>query len=304
MNTIILVIGLVYFIVINVIAFLTYGWDKHRAIKHQWRIPEATLILLGFLGGAVGAMIGRKIWHHKTQKIKFKVCVPISLVVTILLMLAVLFWSYVSAYYKAGDVALDTMKQAEKISLDGDYVFAPEQPSCGLVLYPGAKVDNKAYAPLAKELSEQGILCAVVSMPAHIAFFDEDAASDVMAKYPDIKEWYVGGHSLGGVVATSYVSKHLDDCKGMILLASYSTNNLQNENLRTLSIYGTEDQVLNRDSYEEHKSNLPTLKEFVIEGGNHAQFGDYGEQKGDGAATITASEQWMKTVNQIVSFVK
>lgn len=305
MNNIILLVGIGYFLLINAITFFTYGWDKRKAVKNQWRIPEATLILLGFLGGAIGAIIGRKVWHHKTQKIKFKICVPISLVVTILLMVLFAYFVFMSNGYKGQTDAKNAMKDAKKISMDGDYIFEAEDATCGLILYPGAMVDCKAYAPIAQALSEKGITCIVVSVPGNIALLDQDATADVIAQYPDIKDWYVGGHSLGGVAASNYVSSCNDTkIKGMVFLASYSTKDFHDSDLKVLSVYGSEDQVLNKDSYEENKSNLPTsLQEYVISGGNHAQFGDYGLQKGDGQATILPQEQWKKTVDDIAGFM-
>ena len=60
-----------YLIVINIISFLAYGIDKRLAIKKKWRISEQTLIGLGFIGGALGSLIGMNIWHHKTKKVLF-----------------------------------------------------------------------------------------------------------------------------------------------------------------------------------------------------------------------------------------
>ena len=76
------------------------------------------------------------------------------------------------------------------------------------------------------------------------------------------------------------------------------------ENMRVLSVYGSNDNVLNIDKYTECVNNLPAgFTELVIDGGNHAGFGDYGQQKGDGNATISHEEQWNITVNAIINFV-
>ena len=72
-----------YLVAINIIAFIAYGVDKYKAIKEKWRIPEATLIGLAALGGGVGALLGMQIWHHKTKKPKFRIFVPLFLVIWI-----------------------------------------------------------------------------------------------------------------------------------------------------------------------------------------------------------------------------
>ena len=171
-------------------------------------------------------------------------------------------------------------------------LFYPEKPVAGLVFYPGARVEFSSYSPLMHKLARSGILCVLVQMPADIALFYTDAAKGIPAQYPEIGTWYIGGHSLGGAAAAMYVQKHPDEYDGLLLLASYSSVDLRETGLNVISIYGENDLVLNRKSYEKYRSNLPeNVWELVIPGGNHAQFGSYGEQDGDGPAEITAKEQ-------------
>lgn len=75
-----------YLLAINVFAFLLYGADKKKARKGLWRIPEKTLLLSAALGGSVGAYIGMKVFHHKTQKAKFYIGVPVIFMLQILLL--------------------------------------------------------------------------------------------------------------------------------------------------------------------------------------------------------------------------
>ena len=171
-------------------------------------------------------------------------------------------------------------------------VFYPEKPVAGLVFYPGAKVEFSSYSPLMHKLARNGILCVLVEMPANIALFYTEAAKGIPEQYPEIDTWYIGGHSLGGSAAAMYAQEHPDDFDGLLLLASYSTVDLSETELNVISIYGENDLVLNRKSYEKNRSHLPEpVWELVIPGGNHAQFGSYGEQDRDGAAEITAKEQ-------------
>ena len=157
---------------------------------------------------------------------------------------------------------------------------------------------------LVSACADNGILCIAVKMPLHLAVLNINGADDVLDMYKDVEDWYIGGHSLGGAMAASYLQKNHIKYKGLILLAAYSTADLSHTDLKTLSVYGTEDQIMNRDKYNENISSLPKLKEVYIEGGNHCQFGDYGHQKGDGEALITQDKQLDITVSHINEFIK
>ena len=116
----------------------------------------------------------------------------------------------------------------------------------------------------------------------------------------DVKNRYIGGHSLGGAMAAVYASGHGSLLQGVILLAAYPTKALDDD-LLLLSIYGSEDGVLNRSRLSKGRRYAPDrYLEFVIEGGNHAQFGSYGKQKGDGEALISPEDQREQTVSCIV----
>lgn len=74
-----------YLLLVNGVTFFAYGWDKYKAKRKQWRIPEHTLLLLAFAGGAGGGLLGMWCFHHKTRKLKFKICVPMALLLWALL---------------------------------------------------------------------------------------------------------------------------------------------------------------------------------------------------------------------------
>ena len=102
-------------------------------------------------------------------------------------------------------------------------------------------------------------------------------------------------------MAASYIADHTEEYEGLVLLGSYATADLSDTDLAVLSLFGSEDRVMNREKYDENKSNLPDdLTEFVIDGGCHAYFGMYGAQDGDGTPTITNEEQIRITVEKIV----
>lgn len=215
---------------------------------------------------------------------------------------------YINDYYKADEVAVSLIT-APKTDItiteeNGVFTFKPQNAKKGIIFYPGGKVQAESYAPLMQTLAEKGVLSVLVTMPGNLAVLDMNAADGLQEKYPEIQSWYMSGHSLGGSMASSFIAENSKDFDGIILLASYSTADLSETELDVLSIYGTNDGVLNMEKYEECKSNLPEdFKEIVITGGCHAYFGAYGEQEGDKKATITREEQIEITVNEILQFI-
>lgn len=217
--------------------------------------------------------------------------------------------AYIEDYYRAEDVALECIENPKEgieiYETDKKFVFEPENAEAGLIFYPGGKVQCEAYAPLMEACAQRNILCILVEMPANLAVLDVNAADGIQEEFPDISKWYIGGHSLGGSMAASYLGEHAEEYDGLILLGSYSTENLRKTDLNVLSIYGSNDKLLNAEKYEENRSNLPDdFKELVIEGGCHAYFGSYGAQEGDGQPTISNEEQVQFTVDAIESFAQ
>ncbi len=213
------------------------------------------------------------------------------------------FMIYTSNYYHADASVIEASILAGGIDIsskDGAMIFDPGNAEAALIFYPGGKVEYSAYAPLMIKIAHKGILCILPKMPFNLAVFDSNAADTYLVDYSEIQQWYIGGHSLGGSMAASYASKSSDRFKGLVLLASYSTADLTTNGLKVLSLYGSKDGVLNKDSYLKYKSNLPVdYTEKVIEGGNHAGFGCYGPQKGDGEADISSEQQQTDTAQAI-----
>ncbi len=251
-------------------------------------------------------------YDKKEAVMKKKVVVILSIVVLFIAANMVGFYAYADVYYKAShdaifasQISTDTVDVSKaKIGGNNALVFSPHNPKAGIVMYPGGKVQYEAYAPLMQECADRGILCVLVEMPFNLSFFDGDEALDVIKEYPYISDWYVMGHSLGGAIAAGFVSDNYELVKGIILLGAYSTYDLNNKNLKILSIYGTEDKVMNRDRYDTTKKNLGTdLVEVVILGGCHSYFGDYGMQKGDGNPTISREEQMHSTADYVYGII-
>ena len=217
----------------------------------------------------------------------------------LLLILAILtgafFW-YVSDYYRAEDVALEVMAQGSGITVqDNLTILSPTYPTdTAIIFYPGAKVEAEAYLPLLDQIRQTGVTCILVHMPFNMAIFDADAAEEVISRFPEIQHWYVAGHSMGGAMASKFASEHPDQVDGLILMGAYIYGDYPDE--KTLTIYGSLNQSV--------EDNIDYTENIVeIEGGNHAQFGNYGPQKGDLPATISAEEQQAQTVEAIEVFL-
>ena len=216
-----------------------------------------------------------------------------------LLVLAILagavFW-YVSDYYRAEDVALEVLAQDSTIEVqDNLTILSPPYPTdTAIIFYPGAKVEAEAYLPLLDQIRQLGVTCILVHMPFHMAIFDADAAEEVMKQFPEYQHWYMVGHSMGGAMASQFAADHPDEVDGLILLGAYLYGDYPEED--TLTIYGSLNQ-----SVEDHIDYTENIVE--IEGGNHAQFGNYGPQKGDLPATISAEEQQRQAVEVIEAFL-
>lgn len=218
---------------------------------------------------------------------------------------------YVNDYYKATEKAQMAIlgNSLVEVTETGDYYFfdSPEdiQNGKGIIFYPGGKVDEVAYAPLLLDLAEQGYDVYLVKMPARLAIFGMNAAEGIMKEATDITEWTMMGHSLGGAMAASFSASNDKVVDNLVLLAAYSMEDLTKLDIDVYSFYGSEDKVLNMEKYQEYYTNLPAdMVETVIDGGNHAYFGNYGEQDGDGTATITRDEQQATVIDVFVSLEK
>ena len=185
----------------------------------------------------------------------------ILILIPLLLIAAVGAWAFLSGSYRADRTAVaalkDTSSDIEIRAREDRIDFVPREAQAGLIFYPGGKVEFGAYAPLMKACAERGILCVLLHMPGDLAVLDYNAADGVAAEYPEIERWYVGGHSLGGSIAATYAKKHAHALTGLVMLAAYSTDDLTGTELQVLSVYGTEDGVLNRERYDSLRDNLP-----------------------------------------------
>ena len=211
--------------------------------------------------------------------------------------LFVAFFAYVNDYRHA-DAAAQALVDGTAIRQVGNLtILTPDQANeskTGLIFYPGGKVEETAYLPLLNRLREGGVTVVLVKMPFRLAVFDIQAANGIYAMFPDLSRWYIGGHSLGGAMASSYVEGNESRLAGLILLGAYPVNDSA---IPTLCIYGSEDIQLD-------KTKLAGVANVLkIDGGNHAQFGDYGTQEGDGTAIITREDQQRQAAEAMLAFL-
>lgn len=187
-----------------------------------------------------------------------------------------------------------------------EFIPAGSSPDTGFIFYPGGHVDARAYAPLARELASNGTLVILPPMPLNLAVFAPNTAEKVIAAHPEIHRWALGGHSLGGAMAASFIRSHLGEVAGLVLLASYpaASDDLSSADVKVISIYATQDGLATAGKIDASRALLPPDTRWIeIAGGNHAGFGWYGSQPGDGTASITREEQQRQVVLALTDFL-
>jgi len=238
---------------------------------------------------------------------KLKKSLMIFSIVFVLLIIAGLIY-LATGNYESKDLAKIHMVSDENttVIMEDGIKFIPSRPKgAGVILYQGAKVDVTAYSVEAKIIADNGYAVFIPKMPFNMAFFGINKADSIIKDNPDIADWYMAGHSLGGSMAAKYTSNNQEKIAGLILLASYSVDDLSDYGGKVLSIIGTKDMGIDNEKLDETSINLPRDTEFyMIEGGNHSQFGDYGFQKGDNIADISLEDQLELITNKMLEFLK
>lgn len=213
------------------------------------------------------------------------------------------FFVYAQFYFHAEKTATDYLNGTEDVNVSkiGNGLFLDGYGNdSAIIFYPGAKVEYTSYLPLFTDLASEGIDCYLVEMPFNFAFFAKNSA-DAIIENSSYKHYFMAGHSLGGAMAGSYVNATDKNITGLIYLSAHMPTEI---NVPILSIRGTNDGIINLTGYNEAKSMVKSnFTEIILDGGNHAQFGYYGFQPGDGNATITAESQQNQTADAILKFI-
>lgn len=228
------------------------------------------------------------------KKVKIAICITI-----------ILIFAYVAFYltecHPAQEGATKYLNGTDNVSVEkiGDDIFLDGPGNdTALIFYPGAKNEYTSYLPMFVKIAERGVDSYIVKMPFNFAFFGEHEADSIIDT-TNYSHYIMSGHSLGGLSAASYAS-HTGKADGVVIISGYPTEKIDKP---VLSIYGSEDGVLNMKAYNESKEKISNLTEFVIDGGNHAQFAYYGHQDGDNPAKITPENQQSQAVDKIMEFI-
>lgn len=245
---------------------------------------------------------------NKPKKSKFKIAIIVLVSVLLIVLSFVLIW--INTSYNGLEKSKSALISNDSVEVnmnDNFIIFNPlnKNATQGLILFQGAKVDAKAYSLLARSLAEKGYLVTIIDNSIDLPILSKNKANEIIKNNLNIKDWVIGGHSLGGVVASSVIVDN-PNIDALLLLASYPAGDeLKNSDQKVLSIWGSKDGVMNFESFMKAKSKLPVDTTFVeIEGANHSQFGDYGLQKGDNEPIISNDEHLNKTVKSIVDLFK
>lgn len=218
-----------------------------------------------------------------------------ALLLVVLLVVGLVVWSR-TGVMAAEARPLQSVQEDPGIAFseeDDAVVLRPTASSAGgtgLVFYPGAKVAPEAYAArLSRLVTQDGMTVVVVKPWLNLALFDRRDLTTFTGLAPAVHSWLVGRHSMGGVRACQVADD--DAVAGLLLLASYCAADLSGSSLSVLSISGREDGLSTPAKVERARATLPADAELVgVAGANHASFGDYGAQPGDGTATISDEE--------------
>lgn len=228
----------------------------------------------------------------------------------VLFALILLFYGFIIMFtYRGTPEAMEKWNEHSYVKKNQYYRFeAKGEEEATLLFYTGALVEPQAYVGIAQGLAQKGITTYVIESSLNLPIFEMGTMESIV-KDEKLDKVYVAGHSLGGVVASLDAVKlqkenHL---AGVILLASYLDKSVDfsSSHIPVLSIVASNDKILNWEKYEASKARLPkSSEELMIEGGNHSGFGMYGEQKGDGKASISNKEQQQKVIEKLTEFMK
>ena len=189
-----------------------------------------------------------------------------------------------------------------------------QQPAAFIFL-PGGMVAPEAYAPMSRTISEHGFNVFILKLPFGSAPLDSQEADvrrqalEIIDSNTSLQYWIVGGHSRGAAIASRFASLHGESLDGLILIGTShpkeEASDLSNTNLSVTKIYATNDGLASTDEVEANARYLPDDTKWVlIEGGNHSQFGYFGSQLGDNAATISRKQQQELTSEAILSALR
>lgn len=216
-----------------------------------------------------------------------------------LLLILALMTSFPARMGSEAQAALQSSIRVKVSQMPGWLLFEPltEKTVTGLIFYPEKGVDHLAYAPVLHRIAAEGYLVVVPDMPFNQPGLGINKAAQIQAAYPTISRWVMAGHGSGGQAAAQFARGHTDSVQGLALWASRPGSNttLKESNLNVLVVSASEDGLISAEDIQAWFGKLPQSTNWeVIQGGNHAQFGDFGSLSNDNKASISPEEQWEK----------
>lgn len=279
---------------LGVAILLVVLWAFVTAWVGIWGSSPAYLItLLLAIGGAIGLIVWALLVEPPPDRARRRRWLSrAALVVAGAIVIGALVYL---RPLSAEPVAIDAQDDGDGVTVDVSRSMIRLNPegearTTGLAFYQGAKVDPQAYAHILRPLAEAGFPIVIFKQPYNLAVLDSKAANAVIGDTDDdIDRWVIGGHSLGGAMASSYAEQPRDELYGLLLYAAYPVNDMsQRADLAVMSVYGTNDDIATPQEIDESAAELPPSTDFVrIEGAIHSYFGDYGPQRGDGTPDVT-----------------
>lgn len=224
----------------------------------------------------------------------------IAIIIVIILIIGFVAY-YFTEYNHAEESATKYLNGTDDVNvtkIDNGLFLDGYGNDTAMIFYPGAKNEYTSYLPMFMDLASKGVDCYLVEMPFNFAIFGENEADPIIDS-TNYTHYILSGHSLGGLFAASYVS-HSGKGDGVVIISGYPVDEIKKP---VLSIYGSQDGVLNMKAYNESKSKISNLTEVIIDGGNHAQFAYYGDQPRDNPAKITPNDQQSQAVDAILKFI-
>lgn len=218
----------------------------------------------------------------------------------------VLYTRNVLKPYPPNSVALRALESTATVKVESTsygWAFIPTgRTKGGFAFYPGGLVDPRAYAPLMQKIAAGGYRVALLRVRFNLAVTEQGKARQAFAANPELR-WAVGGHSLGGVVASNFAQSN-SDAKVLVLFAAYPQNDLSGLATPTLALFGEKDGLITAAKRQAESRKFPeNTQQYVIAGLNHSGYGAYGPQKGDQQATIGKDQGWQSIAQKTLTFL-
>lgn len=245
--------------------------------------------------------------HTRSINKKLYFLAVAAVLLILLLVLGIRWVTYARPPLQEAVMALES-DSVVTVSAQSWLTFSPafSQTDVGLIFYPGGRINPQGYSSLLRPIAEKGILVVVPEMPLNMAAFNPNVADKIMSENPQIRQWFIAGHSVGGTMAAQYAINNPEHIEGVIVWASYpaKSDKLKETTIPILTIFGSEDPRVNDESLQIREEIYPDHAEFIrINGGDHHQFGAYEITPAEYYASISPEEQHNQIIDATLTFI-